>query len=303
MKKTSFLCAACFAFAALASAGQPADTLVTINNKQVEIWDDDYEMRIWVHEPSGTGSNVLRHSLTINHGTGDVRTNVYNPRSNGFSLSLPSLPWNRQFDPHWAGFGIGFNTLADVHLQHLNHVGGISLSTGKSLEYTFNIFEKSFAFARNHLAFVTGLGMRWNRYHLSKNAYFVRQDGNVTTRPALPGMYFQKTRLGVNSFTVPLLLEFQAGRTRAGSFFLSAGVVGAVNYLSTSKVKYVDFDGKKQKRKMDGDLYVNLLSFDVLVQAGFGNFGLYAKYSPVELFEHGRGPEVYPASIGAMIHF
>ena len=230
-------------------------------------------------------------------------TSPYSRVSDGFSVSLPSLPWNRRFDPHWAGFGIGFNTLADAHLQHLNHVGGISLSTGKSLEYTLNIFEKSFAFARNHLAFVTGLGMRWNRYHLSENAYFVRADGQVVMRPALPGVYFQKTRLGVNSFTLPLLLELQAGRTKAGSFFLSAGVVGAVNYLSASKVKYVDFDGKKQKRKVDGDLYVHLLSFDVLVQAGFGNFGLYAKYSPVELFEHGRGPEVYPVSIGAMIHF
>lgn len=312
MKKNVVLLLTSLALTASTFARQPIDTTIVLSNhKQINISDRDKQLDIRVIEQDEQGNTSHINEIYINNKDYSIRTATFHEgeriqqsivrENDGFLFSMPSLPWNRQFDPHWAGFGIGFNNVADKQL-HINHVNGVSLYSGASLEYTLNLFEKSFVFGRNHWAFVTGLGMKWNRYHLSKNEYFIREGDQTVIKPA-EDIRFYKTRLGVNSFTLPLLLEYQAGRTKAGCFFLSAGVVGSLNYMSASKVKYVDERGRKQKERIDRELYVRLFSFDILVQAGFGSFGLYAKYSPVTLFEPGRGPEVYSVSVGAMIHF
>ncbi len=145
--------------------------------------------------------------------------------------------------------------------------------------------------------------MKWNRYHLSDNEYFGKVDKVTYIIPAENGIYFSKTRLGVNSFTLPLLIEWQSKSKKSSRFFVSAGVVGVFNYTSASKVKYVDSAGKKQKEKIANDLYIRPFSLDLLVQTGFGCWGLYGKYSPVELFEKNKGPVVQPVSVGLMLHF
>ena len=40
------------------------------------------------------------------------------------------------------------------------------------------------------------------------------------------------------------------------------------------------------------------VTMDFLFQAGWDWIGLYAKYSPIDLFENGKGPKVHPVSIG-----
>jgi len=35
---------------------------------------------------------------------------------------------------------------------------------------------------------------------------------------------------------------------------------------------------------------------DVLLQGGIGSIGVYARYSPMTMFEKGKGPDVHPVS-------
>jgi hypothetical protein len=42
---------------------------------------------------------------------------------------------------------------------------------------------------------------------------------------------------------------------------------------------------------------------EFMVQAGFDNFGVYARYSPMGLFESGKGPKVHPVALGLQLHF
>ena len=50
--------------------------------------------------------------------------------------------------------------------------------------------------------------------------------------------------------------------------------------------------------KIDGSLFYR----GELFQAGWDWIGLYAKYSPIDLFENGKGPKVHPVSIGLQLH-
>jgi hypothetical protein len=109
------------------------------------------------------------------------------------------------------------------------------------------------------------------------------------------------SKLNITSLTIPLLLEWQP-KKRSSEFFLSAGVVGVIKTCSSSKIVYNDASGKKHKEKMDSGMNIRPVTMDFLFQAGWDWIGLYAKYSPIDLFENGKGPKVHPVSIGLQLH-
>jgi hypothetical protein len=207
----------------------------------------------------------------------------------------------RNFNPHWAGIGIGFNNFADSDFT-INDVEGVSLNVRRSREVKFNFFEQGLPITQN-FGFVTGLGMRWNRFHLSGNEFFAKENGETVLLSAEDGTTLRRTRLGVNSLTLPLLFEWQANQPRGNRFFVSAGVVGVFNYSSTSKIRSTSSHSGRSRETVARDLYVRPLTYDFLVQAGFGSWGLYARYSPIGLFQNNRGPEIQPVSMGIMLHF
>lgn len=143
--------------------------------------------------------------------------------------------------------------------------------------------------------------MRWSRYRIDSNEYFKEIDGVTALRPAPEGVTLKASKLNITSLTIPLLLEWQP-KKRSSEFFLSAGVVGVIKTCSSSKIVYNDASGKKHKEKMDSGMNIRPVTMDFLFQAGWDWIGLYAKYSPIDLFENGKGPKVHPVSIGLQLH-
>ena len=144
-------------------------------------------------------------------------------------------------------------------------------------------------------------GMRWSRYRIDTNEYFKEIDGVTALRPAPESVTLKASKLNITSLTIPLLLEWQP-KKRSSEFFLSAGVVGVIKTCSSSKIVYNDASGKKHKEKMDSGMNIRPVTMDFLFQAGWDWIGLYAKYSPIDLFENGKGPKVHPVSIGLQLH-
>lgn len=56
----------------------------------------------------------------------------------------------------------------------------------------------------------------------------------------------------------------------------------------------------KRKKWMGYDL--RPITMDFVMQAGWSHFGVYAKYSPMGLFENNKGPKVHPVSMGLFWH-
>lgn len=213
------------------------------------------------------------------------------------TINIPKPGWHKhRFNPHWAGFGIGFTDFSN---------GGdsddIPLRSSKSLEYNLNVFERAFPISRHYRwAVVTGAGMRWTRYRIKGDRHFEEIDDYTYLVEAPENRNYKKSKLGITSITIPLLLEWQNPK---GNLFFSGGAVGAIKTWSSSKIEYTEDESrKKHKEKVDGGMTLRPVTMDLLLQAGTKHWGVYMKYSPVSLFEHKKGPELYPASIGIMWH-
>lgn len=276
----------------------PADTLIVLDGKRMVVKDNGDRMKVRVYELTETGDSVDSELIFEGHYRNGQN---YERRKHIKSIRIPVPTWDKDFDPHWAGFGIGFANFADADL-HINDIDGVSLRSGKSLEYNLNVLEKAFPFSRYNWAVVTGAGMRWSRYRIDGNGYFQEENGVTSLHPAAEGITLKASKLNITSITVPILLEWQKRYRRSTSFFVSAGVVGVFKTCSSSKIVYKDLNGKKRKEKVDGGMNLRPVTVDFLVQAGFDWIGLYAKYSPVGLFESHKGPLVHPVSIGFQIH-
>jgi len=211
------------------------------------------------------------------------------------TINIPKPKWNRKdFDPHWAGFGIGFTDFSNA-----GDSDDIPLRKSKSLEYNLNVFEHAFPISKHYRwAIVTGAGMRWTRYRVKGNRHFEEIDDHTYLVEASEDRRYKKSKLGITSITIPLLLEWQ---TPKDNLFLSVGAVGVIKTWSSSKIVYTEGESnKKHKEKVDGGMTLRPISMDLLLQAGSRNWGAYLKYSPVSLFEHNKGPELYPVAIGIM---
>lgn len=301
MKKLLCIIAVCLPLGLWAAEVEPfaPDTTVFIEGKKIVVKDNDDRLKVRVYDILPDGSTEEEEMVFEGHYK-DGQS--YEKRKYGKSITIPLPTWNRDFDPHWAGIGLGFANFADGSL-HVNEVDGVFLNSEKSWELNLNFLEYDFRLSRRYgWGIVTGLGIRWDRYRLDGNEHFQRVDGQTVLVPAARGVHYTKSRLNMTSLTIPLLLEWQHGRHRDNDFFISAGVVGVVKTVSSSKVVYRDERNKKVKQKMDEGLYIRPVSMDFLFQMGYDWVGLYVKYSPFELFENSKGPKIHPVSLGLHLH-
>ena len=302
MKRFLLIIAACFPAIGLLAADvepMPADTVIRLENKRIVVKDNGERMKVKVYELTEEGDSIDREMIFEGHYR-DGQS--YERRKHIKSINIPIPSWDKDFDPHWAGFGMGFANFSGS--DGINDVDGVSLRSGNSLEYNLNFMEFSFPFSRYRWAVVTGAGMRWSRYRLDMNAHFQEVDGVTQLVPAPEGIVYNASKLNINSLTIPVLLEWQSPkhRRKAPRFFISGGVVGVVKTISSSKIVYHDADGEKRKKKMDRGMNLRPVTMDFLFQAGVGCIGLYAKYSPFGLFEKDKGPKVHPVSLGLQLH-
>lgn len=294
--------AACVpAIGLLAAEIQPTetDTVIRVDNKRIEVKDNGGRLKVKVYEMAEDGELTDDEMVFEGHYR-DGQS--YERRKHIKSINIPLPSWDKDFDPHWAGFGMGFANFAGS--DGINDVDDVSLRSGNSLEYNLNFMEFSFPFSRYRWAVVTGAGMRWSRYRLDMNAHFQEVDG-ITQLIAPPeNILYDASKLNITSLTIPILLEWQSSKHRRKSprFFVSGGVVGVVKTISSSRIVFHDESGKKQKLKMDRGMNIRPVTMDFLLQAGVGCIGFYAKYSPMGLFERDKGPKVHPVSLGLHLH-
>lgn len=207
---------------------------------------------------------------------------------------------NKKFKPHWAGFEVGINNYMDKDFQMNlpDNAPYMDLNTGRSWNFNLNILEYGLGLGTDKVGLVTGLGFEWNNYHFDGgNVVYEDSEGNIQPY-YLPeeNASIDRAKLQTTYLTAPLLLEFQipAGKKR---IHLSGGVIGGVKIGSKTKMVYT-VSGDKQKDKVKDDFNLNSLRYGFTARLGYRSIKLYANYYPVSLFESGKGPELYPYSVG-----
>ena len=117
----------------------------------------------------------------------------------------------------------------------------------------------------------------------------------------------RKSKLRTMYLTGPVLLEKQFGKNRSKDrFYVSGGVIWGLRIATATKIVH-GVNGKRQKvveRGLGDDLNVNWWRYGLTARMGYQDkFNFYATYYLTPLFEKGKGPELYPISIGTRINF
>ena len=99
--------------------------------------------------------------------------------------------------------------------------------------------------------------------------------------------------------TVPLLMEFQIPSGK-GRIHISGGVIGGLKLWSNTKITYTE-GGDKSKEKNKSDFNLSPLRWGVTARVGYKEISLFANYYMTSLFKPGRGPELYPFTVGLAI--
>ena len=209
---------------------------------------------------------------------------------------------NRYMEAHWSGISWGFANFSN-DAYAINNINGVSLKAEKSNELNLNIVEHILPIIGNSLGLTTGFGMTWRNYHLDLNQHLVEVNHIVEVQNAPVGINYTFSRFRTFGFTVPLLLEFQHKFGGHKLFFLSAGIVGNVNTFSSYRVKYEILGQGKINNVESKNLNINPLTFDYMAQIGYDDWSIFAKYSPISLFQSQKGPNVNAVSMGATLNF
>jgi hypothetical protein len=251
-----------------------------------------------VRKQKGTVVDVEAKYDTTKLRFGDVRVLVIadDKKSKKDSLA-PKKPKIHQRKNHWAGLDIGIAGYATgvPSLDVPSEYDFLTLNYSSSRVWNLNFYEKYFKIHKNYVGIVTGLGLEFNRYNLLGNHVIVPYADSLTAFGT--GTNFRKNILTANYLTLPLLLEFNTHQNPKKSFHLATGLVGA--YRFSSKTRQVsEIDGRKSRVVTSDDFNLAPFKYSATVRLGYGNTNVFASYALSQLFEKGKGPELYPFTAG-----
>jgi hypothetical protein len=207
----------------------------------------------------------------------------------------------KDFQGHWSGFDLGlsnfFSTPFDSNLPEEKR--WLDLNAGKSVSVGMNILQYSIGLQKekNNFGIVTGLGWTINNYRFDSKNIMIRDDEGYTTYQ-VSDHPVEKNKLVTSFITLPVLMELQLpARDGNKDFFISAGVYGGFRLGSHTKVVYSD-NGNREKEKGRDDYNINTFKYGLMTRVGYKWIKLYAKCDFSSMFEAGRGPEIYPWTVG-----
>ena len=224
-----------------------------------------------------------------NHGS-DIKYNRLDDEEFESWTGRPS-----RFKGHWAAVEMGVNSFANVDYKGYTPDYYMDLNQNKSFEVGFNFLRYSIGLQKDkrNIGLVTGLGLTFNDYRFSNPYTIETVDGKVRSK-LIEDTGLSKTKLSTSYLTVPLMLEFQipvSGNNK--KLYFSGGVIGGLKVGSHSKVK---IDGSKSKDR--GDFNINAFRYGATARFGYKGINLFGTYYFSTFFKNGRGPEMFPFTIG-----
>ena len=203
---------------------------------------------------------------------------------------------------HWGGFAMGVNGwLSNGSSSMPKGQEYMSLNYGKSLNFQLNPFEKNIHLYKNYINLVTGLGFEWNQYEFS-NRTRLNPDSSYTfgTIDSSNVFRYKKNRLKSTFVNVPLLLEFNTNKNPNKAFHVAFGVIGGYKLGSRTR-QVLQLDGDEIRVIRKDNYNINPFRLNAHASLGYRNFTVFADYALTPLFESGKGPELYPFTIGVKL--
>lgn len=167
----------------------------------------------------------------------------------------------------------------------------------RTINQGFNIFAMyNFQLSESNSSFSAGLGID------NHNMYSDTRIDNITADTILfvpIDEVYQRSKINLTYLSVPL--EFKI-RLKSGVKF---GAGFKVRYLISSKDKYIgdlpdeDLGRTNVKRKVISQ--TEDWAYGFTLRVGYKSFSLFGYYQISNIFEKGKGPQMYPISVGLTI--
>lgn len=286
-----------------------SDLKINVGNNNVLIENDDK-----------VNANLGKNTVNVSNDTTKIRLGRTNMLIINDSISINRTPKKRR--NHWAGIDLGINGFVNADKSiNLSHDPSLELTDpkkvtqfmeldySKSWVFSLNFYEHFFKIYQHHFGLVTGLGLEYNNYELKHNVRLIQNGGgfvsnnlnaynqNYTWGVVDSTFNFSKNRFKTFYINAPLMFEINTGDHKNKSFHLSAGAIVGYKFTTRMKYKYKD-NGDEQKIKDDQNFNTNPFKVALTARVGYGWLNFFATYSLTPLFESGRGPELYPVSVG-----
>jgi hypothetical protein len=212
--------------------------------------------------------------------------------------------WSWNYDggfKHWMGIGLLMNGYTDKNLStSLDSTANyLDVNYGKSIGWDLNLIEHDFHLVKNYLNLCTGIGFQFNRYNF-KNRITLDPDSSYVTASTAPTINYSKNVLKVSYVNIPLFLEVNTSKSPSKSFHIGAGAIAGIKLGSKTK-QHFEIDGNNHSINRKDDYNLNPFKLQAMASIGYSWFTLYGTYNLTPLFEKGKGPELYPFTVGLRI--
>ncbi|NOQ70911.1 MAG: outer membrane beta-barrel protein [Crocinitomix sp.] len=206
---------------------------------------------------------------------------------------------------YWSGFEVGINLPVTGDFGTSFDSKHLQIDPSQSFVYNINLLEKRIKIINDYFGIVTGIGFTNSRYGFKDNSMRLASNADSTFGVVDTNLFngFSKNQLRVNTFNVPLLFQINTSKNEDKNFHLAFGAIGGVRIGSNVKYKYDLAGGGDTKNKEKGRY--NLNAFQVLgtVRMGYNDFGLFANYNILSLYEKDKSELAYPLTFGLSLHF
>lgn len=204
----------------------------------------------------------------------------------------------------WTAYSDGPEKMDHIVLD-LNHDRFQTVPTGITQGY-FSIGVDAYMFhdhpinKKGTMAWALGLGFSgMNVHHNGQLVYNVEGDNVVTDLiPYPPGLKFYKNKISLNYVEVPFEFRIRTMNTsieerNVANFRFYMGFKGGV--LVNSHTKYKDDEIKVKVYDIEN---LMMYRYGPTLRIGFKKLSFHAFYSLTSIFEAGKGPQLYPFSVG-----
>lgn len=205
-------------------------------------------------------------------------------------------------EAHWAGLDFGVGVLTNnVYGTNFDNNPYWENDPAKSFNFGLNLMEHKFNIYKHYVGLTTGLGFNFTQIGFNNN-YILTTTADSIYAEVDTVYNYSKNKLKAVYLQIPLLLEFNTSENDDKNFYFAAGVVGGVRIASKVK-REGELNGKTFKEEIKGDYGLNSFKVDATVRLGYADWGAFASYSLIPLFESGKTVGVHPFTVGLSHNF
>lgn len=201
----------------------------------------------------------------------------------------------------WFVMDLGWNVwLTDNTFELPEGYKEMELDRGRSVNFHLGILQQGVNLYRGQLRFVYGIGIEFNNYRFRNNIDLVDESSPLAFAINTDQEY-KKNKVVSQYATMPLMLNYKTKSDDDNESFKLAGGI-QLGYLISSNIKQKwGEDGKKEKRREKGDYNFEDYRLGYVIQFGYGDLNIYAKYYPTTVFKSGQGPLANTACLGLVL--